>query len=157
MLILQIAIGIVLGGLLLAYLSEILVIGVGAAIVIAGVLLVVLVGVFLYELITVTFVLSLAALLVAIYLLNQFFQSSWYVKRSLKKQIKKREDLGYEPFDLKEKLKNIEDAQLQADKNAQDLSEKKMAMKRDVQSLIKSSGKAKAKEIARRRSLGYDK
>lgn len=157
MLILQIAIGIVLGGLLLAYLSEILVIGVGAAIVIAGVLLVVLVGVFLYELITVTFVLSLAALLVAIYLLNQFFQSNWYVKRSLKKQIKKREDLGYEPFDLKEKLKNIEDAQLQADKNAQDLSEKKMAMKRDVQSLIKSSGKAKAKEIARRRSLGYDK
>lgn len=157
MLILQIAIGIVLGGLLLAYLSEILVIGVGAAIVIAGVLLVVLVGVFLYELITVTFVLSLAALFVAIYLLNQFFQSNWYVKRSLKKQIKKREDLGYEPFDLKEKLKNIEDAQLQADKDAQDLSEKKMAMKRDVQSLIKTSGKAKAKEIARRRSLGYDK
>lgn len=157
MLILQIAIGIVLGGLLLAYLSEILVIGVGAAILIAGVLLVVLVGVFLYELITVTFVLSLAALFVAIYLLNQFFQSNWYVKRSLKKQIKKREDLGYEPFDLKEKLKNIEDAQLQADKNAQDLSEKKMAMKRDVQSLIKSTSKAKAKEIARRRSLGYDK
>jgi membrane protein implicated in regulation of membrane protease activity len=156
-LILQIAIGIVLGGLLLAYFGEILVLGVGAIILIAVVLLIAVVGIFLYEAITLYVVLSLLAFFVALYLLNKFFQCNWYLKKSLRKQIKNKEDLGYEPFDLKEKLKKIEDDEHQADIKSKELNEKKILMKNDYKLLIKSSSRAKAKEIARRRSLGYDK
>ncbi|QWE21940.1 hypothetical protein FD975_06560 [Polynucleobacter sp. AP-Jannik-300A-C4] len=157
MLIIQIAIGIVLGGLLLAYFGEILVLGVGAIILIAIVLLIAVIGIFLYEAITLYVVLSLLAFFIVLYLLNKFFQCNWYLKKSLRKQIKNREDLGYEPFDLKEKLKKIEDDELQAEIDSKELSDKKILMKNDYKSLIKSSSKAKAKEIARRRSLGYDK
>ena len=129
MLILQIALGIVLGGFILAYFGEILVLGVGAIILIAIVLLIV----------------------------NKFFQCNWYLKKSLRKQIKDREVLGYEPVELKEKLKKIEANEIQASIKAKELSEKKIAMNNDYKSLIKSSSKSKAKEIARRRSLGYDK
>ena len=157
MLILQIAVGIVLGGILLAYLGEILLLGFGAIILIAGILIVALIGIFLYEAVTIYVALSLLGLFISLYLLNKFFLSNWYLKRSLKKQIKKRLDLGYEPFDLKEQLVKIEDEELEADMKAKEASNKKKAMNEDYQSLIKSSGKAKARETARRRSLGYDK
>jgi uncharacterized membrane protein YraQ (UPF0718 family) len=157
MLIIEIALGIVLGGFLLAYLGDILVLGIGAFILIAIVLLIAVVGIFLYEAITLYVVLSLLAIFIALYLLNKFFQCNWYLKKSLRKQIKNREDLGYEPFDLKDKLKKIEDDEHQSNVKSKELNDKKISMKNDYKSLIKSSSKAKAKEIARRRSLGYDK
>lgn len=157
MLILQIALGIVLGGFILAYFGEILVLGVGAIILIAIVLLIAVVGIFLYEAITLYVVLSLIAFFVALFILNKFFQCNWYLKKSLRKQIKDREVLGYEPVELKEKLNKIEANEIQASIKAKELSEKKIAMNNDYKSLIKSSSKSKAKEIARRRSLGYDK
>ena len=157
MLILQIALGIVLGGILLAYFSEILVLGIGAIILIAIVLLIAVAGIFLYEAITWYVVLSLIAFFAALFLLNKFFQCNWYLKKSLRKQIKDREDLGYESFDLIEKLNKIEADEFQDNIKKKELSEKKIAMKNDYKSLIKSLSKAEAKEIARRRSLGYDK
>ena len=157
MLILQIALGIVLGGLILAYFSEILVLGIGAIILIAGFFLVALVVIFLYESITFTFILSLVALCIVIFLLYKFFQCNWYLKRSLRKQIKSREDLGYLAVDLQEKLNKLEADELQASIKARELSDKNMAMDEDYKSLVKSFGKARAKEIARRRSMGYKK
>lgn len=65
--------------------------------------------------------------------------------------------MGYEPFDLKEQLEKIEGEELAANMKAKEASNKKKAMNEDYQSLIKSTGKAKARETARRRSLGYDK
>ena len=157
MLILEIALGIVLGGFLLAYLGDILVLGIGAIIVIAGILIVAVVGIFLYEAITLTLVLSLLAVSIVIFLLYKLFQSNWYLKRELRKQIKKREDLGYVALDLREKLKNLEADELQANILAKELSDKNLVKSEDYKSLVKSLGKDKAKEVARRRSLGYKK
>lgn len=157
MLILQIALGIVLGGFLLAYFSEILLLGVSAVILIVGILLIALVGVFLYEAVTLNVVLLVSAILISLYLLNKFFKCDWYLKKSLMKQIKNREDLGYEAIELKEKLKKIEDDELIANIKKKEIVEKKITMRNDYKSLIKSSSKDNAKEIARRRSLGYDK
>lgn len=157
MLILQIALGIVLGGFLLAYLSEILVLGFGAIILVVGIVIIALIGMLLYETITMSFVIGLIVVVAFLFFLNKLLSSNWYLKKSLRKQIKNREGLGYEPFDLKEKLKKIEDDELQADVKSKELNEKKILMKNDYKLLIKSSSRAKAKEIARRRSLGYDK
>ena len=157
MLILQIALGIVLGGILLAYLGDILVLSVGAIILIAGVSLIALIVIFLYESITLPIVLTLTVLFIAFFLLHKFFESNWYLKKSLRKQIKKREDMGYIAVDLKEKLMKMEADELQANVKAKELNDKNIAMSDDYKSLVKSSGKYKAKEIARRRSLGYKK
>ena len=157
MLILQIALGILLGVFLLAYLGDILVLGVGAIILIAGVSLIALIGIFLYEAITLPIVLTLSALLITIFLLYKFFESNLYLKKSLRKQIKNREDLGYLSVELKEKLKKIEADELQANIKTKELNDKNTAMSDDYKSLVKSLGKDKAKEIARRRSLGYKK
>jgi len=156
-LILQIALGIVLGGFLLAYWGEILTLGVGAILLVVAIALVGLGGIFIYEAITFNLVLTLLAIVVVIFLINKLFPTNWYLKKSLRKQIKDRENLGYESIALKEKLKIIEADELKANIKAEELKSKKIAMNADYKTLIKSSSKAKAKEIARRRSLGYDK
>ena len=156
MLILQIAIGIVLGGFLLAYLAEILVLGIGAIILIALVLIIALVGIFLYEVISLYVLLVLASIFITLFLSNKFFLSNWYIKKSLIKQIKDREDLGYEALDLRERLNKIVADELQSNSKVKELSDKKIAMSNDFKSLTKTLNKNKAKEIARRRSLGYD-
>jgi len=156
-LILQIALGIVLGGFLLAYWGEILTLGVGAILLVVAIALVGLGGIFIYEAITFNVVLTLLAIVVVIFLINKLFPTNWYLKKSLRKQIKDRENLGYESIALKEKLKIIEADELKANIKAEELKSKKIAMNADYKTLIKSSSKAKAKEIARRRSLGYDK
>ena len=155
MLILQIALGIVLGGFLLAYWGEILTLGVGAILFVVAIALVGLGGIFIYEAITFNVVLTLLAIVVVIFLTNKLFPTNWYLKKLLRKQIKDRENLGYESIALKEKLKIIEADELKANIKAEELKSKKIAMNTDYKTLIKSSGKAK--EIARRRSLGYDK
>ncbi len=155
MLILQIVIGIVLAVLVLNFLGDILVLSVGAIILIAVVLLIAVVGIFLYEAITLTLVLALSAVCIVIYILYRFFQSNWYLKKELSKQIKKREDLGYVALDLREKLKKMEADEFEANVLAKELSEKNLVKSEDYKSLVKSLGKDKAKEIARRRSLGY--
>ena len=155
MLILQIVIGIVLAVLVLNFLGDILVLSIGAIILIAVVLLIAVVGIFLYEAITLTLVLALSAVCIVIYILYRFFQSNWYLKKELSKQIKKREDLGYVALDLREKLKKMEADEFEANVLAKELSEKNLVKSEDYKSLVKSLGKDKAKEIARRRSLGY--
>ena len=102
-------------------------------------------------------VLSLLVVSIVIFLLYKLFQSNWYLKRELRKQIKKREDLGYVAFDLREKLKKLEADELQANILAKELSDKNLVKSEDYKSLVKSLGKDKAKEVARRRSLGYKK
>lgn len=155
MLILQIAIGIVLGVLLLAYLGEIIVLGFGAMLILVALSLIALVGFFLYEAISLTFILSLISVLALIFVLSKFFQSNWYIKKMLKKQIKKREDLGYTAFDLHEKLKTIESNELVIISEKKVKADAMLKMKDEFKALSKTHSKSVAKEIARRKSLGY--
>ena len=157
MLILQIALGIVLGVFLLTYLAEIFVLGIGAIILIALVLIFAVIGMVLYQIITLPFLLASLALIVFLFLIYKFYNSNWYLKRSLKKQIKVKEDFGYECIELKEKLYKIEIAEEDEKKKLKLNKDKKRVLSDDFKKFSKLTTNDKAKEIARRRSLGYDK
>jgi low affinity Fe/Cu permease len=134
MLILQIAIGVVLGAFLLAYIGELLVLGLSAIVLIIALWLTVIIGFYLFESITSNVAIAIIALIVVCFIFLKIYLRSNNHQKILRERIAKRELLGYDVSDLKVKLKELED-------------EDASILHHDVL----------AKERERRRSLGYDK
>lgn len=134
MLILQIAIGIVLGAFLLAYIGEVLVLGLAAIILIITLWLIGIIGFYLFEGITSNVAIAIIVLIVACFVSLKIYLKGNNYQKILRERIVKRESLGYDVSDLKMKLKALED---------------------EDASILQHD--ALAKERERRRSLGYDK
>ena len=158
MLILQIAIGIVLGGVLLAYLGDILLLGFGAIIILVLIAIVGIIGIVIYESV------SYFTLVQSIFYVGlAYIFLKWYtndaklkLKKSLIEQIKKKESLGYDASELKLCLTKLEEEEALLAIQAKEKLAIDMANKAKNKKVSKLSNNALAKERERRKSLGYD-
>jgi hypothetical protein len=158
MLILQIAIGIVLGGVLLAYLGDILLLGFGAIIILVLIAIVGIIGIVIYESV------SYFTLVQSIFYVGlAYIFLKWYtndaklkLKKSLIEQIKKKESLGYDASELKLRLTKLEEEEALLAIQAKEKLAIDMANKAKNKKVSKLSNNALAKERERRKSLGYD-
>lgn len=158
MLILQIAIGIVLGGILLAYLGDILLLGFSAIIILALIAIVGVVGVVIYESVS-YFTIAQSIFYVAL----AYIFLRWYtndarlkLKKSLIEQIKKKESLGYDATELKSRLTKLEEEEALLAIQAKEKLAIDKANKEKNKKVSKLSNNALAKERERRKTLGYD-
>ena len=133
MLILQIAVGIVLGVIALKYIGEILALGLVAIIAIVALWLIAVIGFYLFEGITSNSVVAAITLITVCFIFFKVYLKSDNIKKILRDRIARREALGYDTTDLKLKLKEFEDKELEANESKQ-----------------------LSKERERRKSLGYD-
>uniref|UniRef100_UPI0040471F6C hypothetical protein n=1 Tax=Polynucleobacter sp. TaxID=2029855 RepID=UPI0040471F6C len=150
MLILQIAVGIVIGVIALNYIEEILAIGLVAIIAIVALGLIAVVGIYLFKGITTNSVIAVIALIVVCFIFLKFYLKGENIQKILRDRISRRESLGYDTSDLKLKLKEFEDKEFEANKL------KQLSKEKD-KSATKMSDKDLVKERERRRILGYDK
>lgn len=160
MLILQIAVGIVLGGILLAYIGDIILLGIGALVIIVVLSLIAVAGIFLYESISVLTVIQSAVVLLALFLIIKWNTKDEKIKKAITAQIQRRKSLGYDTTDLRNRLDKIEAEEVkqateQAIKAKGDAAIK-YANKEKNKAVARVSGKALAKEQERRRALGYE-
>ncbi len=149
MLILQIAIGIVIAVIALNYLEEILAIGLVAIIAIVALGLIAVVGIYLFKGITTSSFIAAISLIVACLIFFKIYLKGENIQRILRDRISRREALGYDTTDLRLKLKELQDKELESNKL-------KLISKDKDRSSIKISERDLAKEKERRRSLGYD-
>ena len=158
MLILQIAIGIVLGGILLAYLGDILLLGFGAIIILALIAIVGVIGFFIYEAVS-YYTIAQSIFYVAL----AYIFLKWYthdaklkLKKTLIEQIKTKENLGYDASELKLRLAKLEEDEALLAMQAKEKLAIDTANKAKNKKVGKLSNNALAKERERRKSLGYD-
>lgn len=160
MLILQIAVGIVLGVILLAYIGDIILLGIGALVIIVVLSLIAVAGIFLYESISALTIIQSAVVLLALFLIIKWNTKDEKIKKAIMAQIQRRKSLGYDTTDLRNRLDKIEAEEVkqateQAIKAKEDAAIK-YANKVKNKTVARVSGKALAKEQERRRALGYD-
>jgi len=160
MLILQIAVGIVLGVILLAYIGDIILLGLGALVIIVVLSLIAVAGIFLYESFSALTVIQSAVVLLALFLIIKWNTKGDKIKKAIIAQIQRRKSLGYDTTDLRNRLDKIEaeeaeQATKQAIKAKEDAAIRN-ANKEKNKAVARVSGKAMAKEQERRRLLGYD-
>jgi hypothetical protein len=158
MLILQIAIGIVLGGILLAYLGDILILGFGAIIILVLIAIVGIIGVVIYESISYyTIVQSIFYVALAYIFLRWYtHDAKLKLKKSLIEQINKKKSLGYDATELKLRLTKLEEEEALSAMQAKEKLAIDMANKAKNKKVSKLSNNALAKERERRKTLGYD-
>jgi hypothetical protein len=160
MLILQIAVGIVLGVILLAYIGDIILLGLGALVIIVVLSLIAVAGIFLYESFSALTVIQSAVVLLALFLIIKWNTKGDKIKKAIIAQIQRRKSLGYDTTDLRNRLDKIEaeeaeQATKQAIKAKEDAAIRN-ANKEKNKAVARVSGKAMAKEQERRRALGYE-
>ena len=158
MLILQIAIGIVLGGVLLTYLGDILILGFGAIIVLALIAIVGVIGFFIYESVSYYTIVQSIFYVALAYLFLKWYtnDAKLKLKKSLIEQIKKKESLGYDASELKLRLTKLEEEEGLLAIQAKEKLAIDMANKAKSKKVSKLSNNALAKERERRKVLGYD-